>query len=154
MTLIDSVDSIAMLDAYSGFPEHRFALVEAVPVEELPISTAGEPSETPASPGMKMPPVSDIVIPVSTTHLTKTPSPTASQQELPRSRAYSPTAYIDIVSSKSLPGDVLNERDEERLRQLRVKRNAMSGLSIILTLMSILVAFTYVSVFRPCNHTH
>lgn len=33
--------------------------------------------------------------------------------------------------------------DEQRKRQLRVKQNTMSGLSIVLTLMSILVAFRY-----------
>ena len=54
-------------------------------------------------------------------------------------------------SSPGEPGEALLESgfDEDRPEKIdmRVKMNAMSGLSIILTLMSILVAFGYVYVF-------
>ena len=142
MTLIDSADSILMLYAYAGFPEHRFALLEDVPAPgtQSPAVQQLVDPEAPASPGTKTPPVLVAVGPAGAS-APKTPSPAASLQELPRSPALS----VAGVSLKAVTEDEDEDGvgNEERLRQIRVKRNAMSGLSIMLTLMSILVAFTY-----------
>ncbi|KIP10218.1 hypothetical protein PHLGIDRAFT_266160 [Phlebiopsis gigantea 11061_1 CR5-6] len=143
MTLIDSADSILMLYAYAGFPEHRFALLEDV---SAPGAQQLMDPEAPATPGTKTPPVLTSVGPAGTPDMStrKTPSPSASLQELPQSRVRSPAPSVGGVSLKAATegedGD--GEGNEERLRQIRIKRNAMSGLSIMLTLMSILVAFT------------
>lgn len=157
MTLIDSADSILMLYAYAGFPEHRFALLEDVPAPGTPSPAVQQlmDLEAPASPGTKTPPVLTSVGPADMS-TRKTPSPVMSLQELPRSRARSPAPSVG--GGVSLKAATVSEEDgagnEERLRQIRVKRNAMSGLSIMLTLMSILVAFTYVVAFiffgGPC----
>ena len=88
MTLIDSLDSIIMLYSYAGFPEHRFALLEDAPVlDKQPSAT--QPlvdADAPASPGTKTP--SDVEHAAAAPR--KSPSPTASLQELPRSAARSP----------------------------------------------------------------
>ncbi|GJE88284.1 NicO-domain-containing protein [Phanerochaete sordida] len=140
MTLIDSVDSIIMLYSYSGFPDRKFALVERSPSADSSSETARlqpDDPESPASPGAKTPPVSTEVVLVPASPVVKTPSPIASVQALPH------TGPADILSdsatAKRLDDD--DGRDDERKRQMRVKQNAMSGLSIALTLMSILVAF-------------
>lgn len=141
-----------MLYSYSGFPDRKLALLEVVPSAEQPSETTRlEPAdpESPVSLGAKTPPESVSAIPVPASPTVKTPSPAASLQELPRSDLGN--AVSDPTMSKSLlDGDT--SQDDERQRQMRVKRNAMSGLSILLTLMSILVAFTYVPL--PSQTTH
>lgn len=151
MTLIDSVDSIIMLYAYAGFPDRKLGLLEAPPAEQSPqVTQQLMDPESSILPGNRTPSVVENATPVNERDGTKTPSPLDSLQELPRSRAASPPLPDDIASLKALTDDnILNERDEEIKRQLRVKRNAMSGLSIVLTLMSILVAFTFVPCFSP-----
>ena len=149
MTLIDSVDSIVMLYAYAGFPDRKFALWEAAgPAKRSPQVTRqlmGDTEALAGSTGTKTPPIAESIVPVAAAHVAKTPSPLASLHELPRSGAATPSAPADIATLKTIPDDAFEERDEEVMRQLRVKRNAMSGLSIVLTLMSILVAFTFVA---------
>lgn len=145
MTLIDSVDSIVMLYSYAGFPEHKFALLEDATADTLPApgtpTTPAAFDSAPASPIAKTPPMSTTVLVAPPSPRTKTPSPAASLQALP---------LRDAAMQKALADDA-DARDEVRARQLRVKRNAMSGLSIVLTLMSILVAFTCVSPLRPAS---
>ena len=142
MTLIDSVDSIVMLYSYSGFPDRKLALVEDVPSSEPSETARLEPSdpESPVSLGRKTPPVISSIVPVPASPTIKAPSPTASLQELPHSGPADTIA--DPSVRKPMPDDD-DSQDDERRRQMRVKRNAMSGLSIVLTLMSILVAFAY-----------
>lgn len=140
MTLIDSVDSIIMLYSYSGFPDRKFALIENAPSLDLDSETSRlEPDdpESALSAGAKTPPVSTEVVLVPVSPVAKTASPTADIAALPRtgSAEVLPGSSVD----KGLDDD--DSLDNERKRQLRVKQNAMSGLSILLTLMSILVAF-------------
>ncbi|KAK0487508.1 NicO-domain-containing protein [Armillaria novae-zelandiae] len=114
MTIIDSLDSILMLYSYSGFAEHSFVLFEKRC--SLPL---GE-----AIPGAE-------VIQTS-----RPPSPKS-------------PGNVEVSAADTEPqiaSPVLEAGDESALSQqartMRVKMNMMSGLSIILTLMSILVAFS------------
>ena len=160
MTLIDSVDSIVMLYAYAGFPDRKFALWESIgPTEQSPQATQrlmDDPEVLQSSTGAKTPPVTERVISVAAAHVAMTPSPLASMQALPRSGAVTPSTPADVATLKTIPDDAFEERNEEVMRQLRVKRNAMSGLSIVLTLMSILVAFTFVAYLHlsPLSSLH
>ncbi len=125
MTLVDSIDSIIMLYSYAGFPERGFALFEPRP-RATSFVRAGTPR----------------------------PGPDASN-----------TQAIDVAEGVRVDTDIdikdAIERDPEKTngvnfadadgdvtepvhqRALRVKHNAVSNLSILLTLMSILVAFRY-----------
>ena len=139
MTLIDSVDSIIMLYSYAGFPDRSFSLFEkrvsctATTSELYPEPVLGRvDSQTPSQTSKCQ--VEDEDAPVVTTvHDAVTP----------------PSPCINFKDGKAVDEEQMeqanNNADEERARLLRVKRNAMSNLSILLTLMSILVAFTYVS---------
>lgn len=135
MTLVDSLDSILMLYSYAGFPERSFALFEHGISDDkkpiLPISPVTDVTPLPPSPD---------------------PSITKSVQEVHRD----PVLPDDLGINKHVTTgvrDVPEERtavtvgvvDERMKKELRVKKNAMSGLSVILTLMSILVAFRYVA---------
>ncbi|SJL07564.1 related to high-affinity nickel transport protein nic1 [Armillaria ostoyae] len=115
MTIIDSLDSILMLYSYSGFPEHSFVLFE----KQRYSSSLGE-----AIPG---------------------------SENLQTSRAPSPKSpgNVEVSAVETEPqiaSPALEAGDElglsQQARNMRVKMNMMSGLSIILTLMSILVAFS------------
>ncbi|KAI0662057.1 NicO-domain-containing protein [Cubamyces menziesii] len=133
MTLIDSLDSIIMLYSYTGFPDRSFALFErrAPPRDILGDSSAARPQSGLAS-GSR----AEVDI--------------ASVEELPRS----PNSVFNddqqgLVKSDRKKGDLVTVEDAEgsmddpvRQRVLRVKQNAMSDLSILLTVMSILVAFS------------
>lgn len=108
-----------MLYSYSGFPEHSFGLFE----KQRCSSPLGE-----ATPGSEV---------------------------LQTSRAPSPKSpeSVEVTAVEALPqiaSPALEAGDElmlsQQARNMRVKMNMMSGLSIILTLMSILVAFRYVFV--------
>ncbi|KAK0188034.1 NicO-domain-containing protein [Armillaria mellea] len=115
MTIIDSLDSILMLYSYSGFAEHSFVLFEKQRCS-LPLGEAILGSEV-----------------------------------LQASRAPSPKSpgNVEVSAVETEPPIVspaLEAGDElvlsQQARNMRVKMNMMSGLSIILTLMSILVAFS------------
>ncbi|TFY63963.1 hypothetical protein EVG20_g6106 [Dentipellis fragilis] len=142
MTLLDSVDSILMLYSYSGFPERSFAIFEA---------------PSPLSPPLVEQAAEGIDATVSA--IPKPSKPRAEQaEELQGLQAdvEAPTAPNDAergsLKSCSPPEDlaVLNrevnvkvvEVEEHAKKDARVKRNMMSGLSIVLTFMSILVAFS------------
>ena len=113
MTLVDSADSILMLYSYSGFPERSFIIFSPKPERNLA-------------------PVAD----------------------LPPAGADDPEAKekgdLEVNISEGIPDeekkeqlDTLPSEDPNGplARNTCVKMNVMSGLSIILTLMSILVAF-------------
>ncbi|KAK7681581.1 hypothetical protein QCA50_015314 [Cerrena zonata] len=124
MTLIDSLDSILMLYSYAGFPERSFALFERRVSHDkkpiLPVSPMTDQAPTPPSPD---------------------PSIAKSVQEIHR-ESVTPS---DIIKPNAIVGEtavVIDVVDERRRKEMIVKKNAMSGLSVILTLMSILVAFS------------
>lgn len=123
MTLIDSLDSILMLYSYSGFPERKFALFER-PIE-LPPSLPPSPTidlETELDPG---------------------------DQEAGSQPKATPRSAADLEETNDNLGDAemtmafrhKSKNTEGKATDQRAKMNMMSGLSIILTLLSILVAF-------------
>ncbi|KAJ7695647.1 high-affinity nickel-transport protein-domain-containing protein [Mycena rosella] len=113
MTLIDSADSILMLYSYSGFPERTWAILDRKHGDD-------KPERFPAP--VEKPSVQD-------------PSFTGNDPErtLP---------LADASSSAGTERPVHPRADDQLTRDLQVKLNVMSGLSIVLTLMSILVAFS------------
>ena len=142
MTLIDSIDSILMLYSYSGFSERGFALFDG-----KPSVASGMDNNNLVSQNL---PTSVDSPALASLHSVKAPSPIAGIGELsarpcpgvapdssstksPNPQAYDEEGIINIT------GGPVEDVEMQRLRH--VKRNAMSSLSILLTLMSILVAF-------------
>lgn len=114
MTMIDSLDSILMLYSYSGFPERSWRLFERKPVQ-------AENSQTRV--GVEQ---------------------DAEQKRQPTHDRDDDGAALG-KETHAVPKHEHEQEDEARIaRDRRVKMNVMSGLSIVLTLMSILVAFRYV----------
>ena len=124
MTLVDSVDAILMLYSYSGFPDRSWAIFERVRAHE-----EGDISQMESE----------------------------SSQRLQQAEQVSPSALEEgvqeISGTEQDPPDVQRKVNAPRNTELqslylardqRVKQNTLSGLSIILTLMSILVAFRFV----------
>ncbi|KAG6854127.1 hypothetical protein C0991_010291 [Blastosporella zonata] len=131
MTLVDSADSILMLYSYAGFPEKSWALFERTPDHigapeskkgdtvstEEKVIEARTPSDTRENFGTKdIAPVDTTVAPAL------------------------PCISEDGEATFPVP-DTSRDRDIKVSRDTAVKMNVMSGLSIVLTLMSILVAF-------------
>ena len=112
MTLIDSLDSVVMLYSYSGFPERSFALFEQRAPPTLP-QRATDGTASMSSPPLVAPPLIE----------------GTSEGGNSNKKA--------MYKAKTVQVD---DGEEER-RTFRVKNNAMSNLSILLTIMSILVAF-------------
>ena len=142
MTLVDSADSILMLYAYAGVPDKAFALFEKAPVagEDRPgsieriVSGSGARDSPRIDPG-DIP--QDEPEPERPVKKTKGNSGDADIEGLPElHHASLPEAGDDSQTSR---------------RKLRVKRHTMSGLSIALTLISILVAFRYARLFQFSN---
>jgi len=122
MTLIDSLDSIIMLYSYAGFPERGWKLIRHKRPKgkrRLPLVQNDQEAEA----------------------IFEVP------QEVD-SGASSKKSVIDQQGSGSVTAganvalDVDNEDDEDQRRKRVLKDNAMSGLSIVLTMISIILAFT------------
>jgi high-affinity nickel-transport protein len=147
MTLLDSIDSILMLYSYTGFAEHRFHLFEparendapgqktnayreaaatGVSVAQLPRSQGGDENETERCPLGGVPRA-----------LGEQSAQNASLQEDQKEPMEVQVEEADVTEADTTMRDI---RKEAR-RELILKRNMMSGLSILLTLMSIVVAF-------------
>ncbi|KAG5652879.1 hypothetical protein H0H81_003242 [Sphagnurus paluster] len=122
MSLVDSVDSILMLYSYSGFPEHSWALFERK--RTAPTSLSDTVPELGG--GKAVPPQSENPAHV---HASAAKHPDA-EKDTAR-----PDVDKEVDTSTAEP-------DGKVARDIVVKMNVMSGLSIILTLMSILVAFS------------
>ncbi|KDQ11070.1 hypothetical protein BOTBODRAFT_190028 [Botryobasidium botryosum FD-172 SS1] len=133
MTLVDSVDSVLMLYSYSGFPERGLALFRR------PLGTPDQEHGTSAGIDHDLPESSSIQSPSSTQHLANRPpsSPQATPVAPPGpgAESWSPQDREEAQNTK-----VNAEIDPTRNKL--VKENTMSGLGIILTLLSILVAFS------------
>ncbi|KAL5522680.1 hypothetical protein ACEPAG_8698 [Sanghuangporus baumii] len=134
MTLVDSVDSVLMLYAYAGVPDRAFALVEKrIPngknvseiVEDIiPDDVTPAPASPPAS----------LLDRVSSTQ----PEPLANASKRN-------STIEDVEATPVLLHDDERDRGNESVltqRARRVKQHTMSDLSIALTLISILVAFS------------
>ena len=141
MTLLDSIDSILMLYSYTGFAEHRFHLFEPARENDAPdgldqnsayqaaaaasVSVAQMPrsyeNETERHPLDGVPPALE----------------EQSEQKGPSQGNEKQPVEVQVVDADARIRDIRREAQ----RELIVKRNMMSGLSIVLTLMSIIVAF-------------
>lgn len=126
MTLIDSLDSIIMLYSYAGFPERGRKLIRhkrPKGKQRLPLVQNDQEAET---------------------------TPGALQRV--DSGALSRKSTIDeqderglVTAEANVELGVDNEDDEDKRRKRVLKDNTMSGLSIMLTIISIILAFSYVS---------
>ncbi|KDQ62484.1 hypothetical protein JAAARDRAFT_170887 [Jaapia argillacea MUCL 33604] len=127
MSLVDSIDSVLMLYSYSGFAERSFKIF-ATPIDDpgLPFTAS-----SPTNPANRQ---------------------VEEEKDFTQLRDGSdiPTAPNLDIASKDIEKQredtcvsvAIGEVDESSDRRLQLKRNTMSSLSIILTLMSILVAFS------------
>lgn len=125
MTLIDSLDSIIMLYSYAGFPERTFAIFER------PNASRGSPARSPDSSQAAL---EANVAPSAGVDLEARSEPTSDPTTKPTGKTKGTGAVV--VAAGGDGGD-----SPEYRTTLHVKRNAMSNLSIILTTMSIVVAF-------------
>ena len=144
MTLIDSLDSILMLYSYSGFPENGWAIFahERVLVDiKHPVGVGVD--EESATVGLTA--ASDQDPPHESS---------ADGQGLQETTPTTPRHSSSHSKSPTGTADIPSPQADGMQRDLRVKENMMSGLSIVLTLMSILVAFGWVffwlSLQCPC----
>ncbi|KAI0755148.1 high-affinity nickel-transport protein-domain-containing protein [Daedaleopsis nitida] len=129
MTLIDSLDSVIMLYSYAGFPERSFALFELRP--ELEAAPAAAKTKQPDSEAFAE--VDEVAHAV--------PRPVQVQVEDRKSRDKQ-AIDGDADADAEVTVAVVDPEASARRRALRVKHSAMSNLSILLTVMSILVAFS------------
>ncbi|CAE6458500.1 unnamed protein product [Rhizoctonia solani] len=132
MTLVDSADSVLMLYSYADFPEKGFALFEQRDTTVLEHSSISSQLVAEAQPG-------------PSSGVETIPAPLSPKQS--------------IISHHTLPDVECSGSDDSRLQAglgeddykitlteqqtlEQAAKNTMSGLSIILTLLSILVAFS------------
>ncbi|KAL1735641.1 high-affinity nickel-transport protein-domain-containing protein [Schizophyllum commune] len=130
MTFIDSLDSILMLYSYSGFPEHSWKLFQSrkfSPPSNKSTPIASVRSSSPLQGGSQRTPY-DVDTDLGADPVKSSKSSAKLGNDEP-----------DAVDTVSIVDSIAYER---KMRAMRVKANMMSGLSIILTLMSILVAFS------------
>ncbi|QRV77691.1 high affinity nickel transport protein [Ceratobasidium sp. AG-Ba] len=131
MTLVDSADSVLMLYAYADFPERGFAIFERSD-EPSNFTQSSKSSESGPDAGpSNVQEQTNNSIPQSPDRK----NPAASQLTLPDlERDASNTRSIGEHEYAGAPGQ------QKTLEQ--AAKNTMSGLSILLTLLSILVAFS------------
>lgn len=126
-----------MLYSYAGFPDRSMSLFEKRrPTEDVEQSNDG-------------------VATVAAVPATATPDDAGSTHKIPAGRENAATSVLGgevarsdspkSVRSQAHLDDVKDGFEDKQARDTRVKMNMMSGLSIILTLMSILVAFRYLT---------
>ena len=132
MTLIDSSDSILMLYSYSGFPERSFFIFAKSEGDSETIKEHTR-NDTTTLPVPKSENVSDNKGGNTVNDLQDKKDDEKNElSEEPRDPA-----------QLTAPSPQKHASDSAMARDIRVKMNVMSGLSIILTLISILVAFRY-----------
>lgn len=155
MTLVDSADSILMLYSYAGFPERSFSIFERVAAGDesekssLVEGEAGAEEYEPSLTGSVRSPAED---PDSKKRISQGDEIGSSIQvvediaELPSRGPGEPSGHGARTRTPS-PQLLAQESTmtQEVKRNLIIKENTMSGLSIALTLISILVAFRYAS---------
>jgi len=126
MTLIDSLDSIIMLYSYAGFPERGWKLIrhkKSKGKRRLPLIQNDQEAEAQ---------------PAALRRVDSGPLSKKSITDEMNGRGL-------LTAEASVELGVDNEGDEDKDRKRILKDNAMSGLSIVLTMISIILAFTYVS---------
>ncbi|KAJ8691743.1 hypothetical protein PTI98_011280 [Pleurotus ostreatus] len=135
MTLIDSADSILMLYSYSGFPERSWHLFEKTSL--LPTSRLG-PEEAVDRPSDDAAHIEASAVP----QLPRTNNELSGEYDTMNKNSVK--AAVTSTDGSQAPAVSPSSQKvlSEDTRVMIVKRNMMSGLSIVLTLMSILVAFS------------
>ncbi|KAF8755321.1 High-affinity nickel-transport protein [Rhizoctonia solani] len=132
MTLVDSADSVLMLYSYADFPEKGFALFENQETSVSEHSSISSHSSTEAQPGPSTG--------VGTSTLP--PSPKQSITSHPVLPDLERNSSADRRLQEGLGDDEYKITLTEQKTLDQAAKNTMSGLSIILTLLSILVAFS------------
>jgi len=133
MTLIDSSDSILMLYSYSGFPERSLFVFARSGDSETTKEHASHDTSNVLVPESEE--ISDVK--GGTTEKDLQDGKNNDQNRLSKE----PPNPAQSIAPEEHASDGTMARDA------RVKLNVMSGLSIILTLMSILVAFRYEPIY-------
>ena len=131
MTLVDSVDSILMLYSYAGFPQRSWTLFERCTRSDAPDMIAEQNiAEAQGDILAKSESLQNLdgTASLQTTTDKSEPESSPSANQLP-----------STIPNATTPVDM--NMDSRVVIDTRAKMNVMSGLSIILTLMSILVAF-------------
>ena len=131
MTLVDSVDSILMLYSYAGFPQRSWTLFERSTRSDAPDMIAEQNiAEVQGDILTKSESLQNLdgTASLQTTTDKSEPESSPSADQLP-----------STIPNATTPVDM--NMDSRVVIDTRAKMNVMSGLSIILTLMSILVAF-------------
>lgn len=129
MTLIDSADSVIMLYSYAGFPDRSFAIFSwTLPSEE---KNAGEHRDGAEDLIEEKKDVKEKIAPVTSVDEVIDNAPVL-VREVSNHAADEEKAH----DSQTVAADRLTETQTNR-----VKTNVMSGLSIVLTLLSICLAF-------------
>ncbi|KAH7336999.1 high-affinity nickel-transport protein-domain-containing protein [Rhizoctonia solani] len=132
MTLVDSADSVLMLYSYADFPEKGFALFERRDTTGLEHSSTSSQLTPEVQPG----PSTDAEI---------IPAPLTPKQSITSRHTLPDLERSDSDDSRLQAGLGEDEykitlTEQQTLKQ--AAKNTMSGLSIVLTLLSILVAFS------------
>jgi nickel/cobalt transporter (NiCoT) family protein len=155
MTLLDSIDSILMLYSYSGFPERSFSIFEPLP--ELQPTFQQDPElHAVLDPAVD---IQNNMLPAGDDTLRLAEAPFNSHREdvqEPSARSTSEAGDVQgtLLASNARDAETNDTaqiaRVERMERQERVKSHLISGLSIVLTIMSIVVAFRYLTC-APCR---
>lgn len=135
MTFVDSADSILMLYSYAGFPERGLAIFErhsSLTASEQPSSLRSVHSDLTALHATSTSGPNDAVVPAAPAKRADTPEPILLDLEC--------NVPNEPRLSDAQPEDNHQATIQKRTLEQATK-NTMSGLSIILTLLSILVAF-------------
>lgn len=152
MTLVDSADSILMLYSYAGFPEKSWSIFEYTDKTQSPRSSLPLSMDEPVNSqsGRETPDRRSIS---KDCNVAAGPSNDndnlIEEDELP-SVAFTGNQNPVSGTSRAENEDMAKDSDldsESIERDRAVKQNTMSGLSIALTLISILVAFRWVVLF-------
>ncbi|KAI0304491.1 high-affinity nickel-transport protein-domain-containing protein [Multifurca ochricompacta] len=144
MTLLDSVDSILMLYSYTGFSERRFRLYE------LPGGNDSPEPEHQRTVYREAAATSTAVIQVSQSRsgdlnhncLPANAEPGESPQSVQSGASErDKKEHMEALVVENADAIIMDIRKKAE-REMILKRSMMSGLSIVLTLMSIIVAFS------------
>jgi len=140
MTLLDSIDSILMLYSYTGFPERRFRIFESAEVDGASEERGSAYQEAAATTQTSRSDNGDS----NQRGLLAGVDPAPRPQSLPQSEQncvpeQDKKTQVEVVVEDA--GENIRIIRKKARRDMAVKRNMMSGLSIVLTLMSIIVAF-------------
>ncbi|KAI5123092.1 hypothetical protein M0805_001448 [Coniferiporia weirii] len=137
MTLVDSIDSVLMLYAYAGGPDRTLALFERRGPNDAG-NVSGAALQTPSIEGTRKSELQPEKSPLSTPGEDR---PTLPAQAL--LHCGQDDLKTETVEKDGLDYAPHDEAQDNDLRQsMRVKQHTMSGLSVALTLISILVAFS------------